>query len=350
MGFHSRQMILHVLVLWICAVLSTDAQNNQVAKPGCQSRCGNFSISYPFGIGKQGCYRDEGFEILCKSSEADKSIEAPFLGISDIEIVEISLLDLVRVRGPVTSNCYSNISLEEGRGRGRFNKMFNLSASPFTISDSHNKLFAVGCDVFSYISDPTIEQYISGCASLCPNNSDHHVDLLNGSCFGIGCCQTTIPKGFKMINLSVDSINRRTQLAGDSDFNRCSFAALLDYDPNNLNSNASSLVKALNHTIRTSTVTLDWAIGNTSCQNLSTGDECGSNSNCEDSITGFGYHCRCLRGFEGNPYLGCQDIDECKLDKCPKGAQCFNSEGGYECKRPPGYLPDTSEACFPGTF
>ncbi|XP_057780366.1 wall-associated receptor kinase-like 10 [Salvia miltiorrhiza] len=46
--------------------------------------------------------------------------------------------------------------------------------------------------------------------------------------------------------------------------------------------------------------------------------------------------CRCREGFEGNPYLSCVDIDECKNSSlnnvCGFGSDCVNTEGGFVCK------------------
>ncbi|KAK3005618.1 hypothetical protein RJ639_015895 [Escallonia herrerae] len=73
------------------------------------------------------------------------------------------------------------------------------------------------------------------------------------------------------------------------------------------------------------------------------------------------YHCRCLSGYEGNPYLegGCQDIDECKISIPANGTscssescfntngyhnttlcsigRCINTNGDYYCSCPSGY-------------
>ena len=58
---------------------------------------------------------------------------------------------------------------------------------------------------------------------------------------------------------------------------------------------------------------LDWAVGNVSCEEATKTRslKCKGNSKCVDSdATGIGYHCQCLPGFEGNPYLhDCQGDD-----------------------------------------
>ncbi|XWS21703.1 hypothetical protein CRYUN_Cryun30bG0077200 [Craigia yunnanensis] len=70
---------------------------------------------------------------------------------------------------------------------------------------------------------------------------------------------------------------------------------------------------------------------------------CQGDSTCYDVDNGSGYRCKCLDGYEGNPYRpnGCQDIDECKdpnLNNCEK--ICKNTKGYYTCLCPKGYQGD----------
>ncbi|KAK8604894.1 hypothetical protein V6N13_082360 [Hibiscus sabdariffa] len=91
---------------------------------------------------------------------------------------------------------------------------------------------------------------------------------------------------------------------------------------------------------------LDWFIGNETCEKVKANgmhDACQGDSTCYDVDNGSGYRCKCLDGYEGNPYLpnGCQDIDECKdpnLNKCE--GMCRNTKGNYTCFCPKGYHGD----------
>ncbi|XP_066165747.1 wall-associated receptor kinase 4 isoform X2 [Oryza sativa Japonica Group] len=82
-----------------------------------------------------------------------------------------------------------------------------------------------------------------------------------------------------------------------------------------------------------------WAVANLTCQEAKqnySGYACVSiNSTClgVNSTDGYiGYRCKCLPGFQGNPYVqnGCQDIDECNTPGICKGV-CHNTIGNYYC-------------------
>ncbi|KAL2941648.1 Wall-associated receptor kinase-like 2 [Bienertia sinuspersici] len=98
---------------------------------------------------------------------------------------------------------------------------------------------------------------------------------------------------------------------------------------------------------------LDWFVGdlNFSSNTRPTCDEakknsssyaCQLNTECVD-VGGGGYHCKCISGFEGNPYLepGCTDFDECASSSSnPCSMVCINTVGSYNCSCPPGYSGD----------
>lgn len=94
--------------------------------------------------------------------------------------------------------------------------------------------------------------------------------------------------------------------------------------------------------------------GATGCSQI---NECASNlHNCHPlvectDIVGSFLCGRCPSGYEGNGEgpLGCSDIDECfHAELCPKGLQCFNLPGGYECAVPdqcPNGYTRTEQGC-----
>ncbi|KAF9600616.1 hypothetical protein IFM89_011199, partial [Coptis chinensis] len=151
--------------------------------------------------------------------------------------------------------------------------------------------------------------YLTGCVSLC-NSRTINLNVSNGTCARIGCCQIAIPSCLKAFKLKVDSINIQNR-SWAFDFNGCSFAAVDDGQFSNTNKLATSyMTGSLNYTGSSSAV-LDWAIGEETCEEAkrnASNFACKDNSKCIDSSNGQGHQCRCLEGFRGNPYLlrGCQ--------------------------------------------
>jgi hypothetical protein len=65
---------------------------------------------------------------------------------------------------------------------------------------------------------------------------------------------------------------------------------------------------------------------------------CGENTVCTDRdlvgvVTASGRDCVCNSGFEGNPLLGCTDIDECRdpVFPCPSRSLCINTVADFSC-------------------
>ena len=92
-----------------------------IAKPGCDPKCGNVSIPFPFGIGKRSCFVDKLFEIVCNSSNA--SHPKPFLKHTQLEVFNISWYSdaytsydqQIVVNGPISFfNCREKESRKTG--------------------------------------------------------------------------------------------------------------------------------------------------------------------------------------------------------------------------------------------
>ncbi|KAL2517804.1 putative wall-associated receptor kinase-like 11 [Abeliophyllum distichum] len=170
----------------------------------------------------------------------------------------------------ISSMCYNKIG---GKTHENFSEV-DLGTSPFSFSNE-NKLTVVGCDDLSLMQGKDRVNFASSCFALCSDSSQ----LSDESCSGIGCCQTSIPKGLKRFIIRQATLNNHTK----------------------------------------------------------------ENSICVDSDTGLeGYRCNCSNGYEGNPYLrpGCQDINECENNPCHEKGICTNTPGGYNCSCRHGYLGD----------
>ncbi|KAK3144241.1 hypothetical protein QOZ80_4AG0310470 [Eleusine coracana subsp. coracana] len=314
-----------------------------IPSPQCQKQCGGVEIHYPFGIGKN-CSLEWFFSVKCQVQDG---ISKPFIG--EFELLDISLTrSTVRVLNYIASFCYNPSSgLMEKEGFG-----FNATNTPYLFSDVQNKYTVIGCDALAYISDSNGMGYESGCVSKCRRLSD----VTEGSCSGIGCCQTAIPKGMNFYKPDFDIGFNTTKIWR---FNRCNYAVLMETTTFNFSSTYINTTKFNDTSAGRVPVVIDWAIrnGGTSCE-IAKRNETGtyacisSNSECVDSMNGPGYFCNCSKGYDGNPYLpnGCKDINECIQSPCPSGGICHNTNGGYWCSCRPGRkYSRQSNTCNPDT-
>ncbi|XP_058202994.1 wall-associated receptor kinase-like 8 [Rhododendron vialii] len=310
-----------ILLLWLTTAESV--AEYPLAKPGCQERCGNIDIPYPFGIGPN-CSIADGFAVICNHSSNPPK---PFIKIINLEVLQISLSEsTVQVNNPViTSNC-------PGRANGKDVYFFS---TPFTFSDTHNRFTAMGCNNLALLVRGS--NIITACMSICNAFLPPSLNETAG-CYGINCCQTRIPHGLRMVNASLKSIDPNNNQHG------CKYAFMVDYqwfsDKDIFNVSEMDYVPAV----------LDWG-----CD--ANGSFCSANAHCSlyNANTSWnGRYCFCDEGYEGNPYLpsGCQDIDECSdpnLNHC--GGFCLNAPGGYNCSCPDG-LPFSNATIktFVGAF
>ncbi|XP_052620262.1 wall-associated receptor kinase 2 [Lactuca sativa] len=295
---------------------------SNIAKPGCQTKCGNLTVKYPFGIGK-GCYLDDGFELTCNSTHYDPP--KLFIGSSSIAIHNISDSEM-RIFNTIAYACYDEAGVPDIS-----DGWIQLKKSYRTFSQK-NKFTVIGCDDFVLMNGKLNEiDYVSGCLGLCSIESV----VPDGNCSGIGCCQASIPKGLRYINSSFKTFGNHTSVMS---LNPCTFAFLAEegsFDFGGVND-----LKDRNFNTRTNPIVpivVDWVVGGEGSCSQATA--CKGNSSCNDVDTG-GYRCSCKEGYEGNPYLdqGCQDINECE-DKTnfPCYGFCTNTPGSYNCTCLHGY-------------
>ncbi|XP_059631722.1 wall-associated receptor kinase 2-like [Cornus florida] len=320
-----KKLLLQLTVLGVISAAMAAPRSGQ-AKPGCLDSCGNVSIPYPFGT-NPGCYYDEEFLITCNNTFNPPK---PFLTDSTIDVTNISLNGQLNILQYIARDCYNQ------SGSQISHNVPSLQLSKFRISSTKNKFTAIGCDTSAKIQAYLGEnEYASGCMSIC-DSIDY---VTNGSCSGIGCCQTSIPKGVSYYEVTLESYYNHKRVWN---FSPCSFAFVVEEDKFNFSSNNLSDLE----NVEKLPVVLDWAIGNeTSCEDArkSSGYACKDHSNCYEVDNGSGYRCSCFDGYNGNPYLpnGCQDTDECNdptLNLCEK--KCENTAGSYKCSCPKGYHGD----------
>ena len=185
-------VLLQFTVIWmLLAAMAAPAAAQ--AKPGCLDRCGKVSIPYPFGTTKD-YYHSEQFLLNC-----DDSVVPHKLTIGEgVEVVSISPeLGELQILNYVGSDCYSR------SGELVHNNDPSLSSGlSYTISGRRNKFTAVGCDTYAIVrAYKGEERYTTGCMSVC----DSITNVKNGSCSGIGCCETSIPEGTTNFTVKLSS-------------------------------------------------------------------------------------------------------------------------------------------------
>ena len=271
---------------------STISKGAIITKPGCPRQCGNLTVPYPFGVG-QGCGIGSWYEINCNTS-----FNPPRAFQGGVQVYEITDSQ-VRISNSMAEKCYN----QSGALIQQKSAWTDLGGSPYTFSEV-NKFTVIGCDDFALITGSEGRNFTSGCVSLCSKAED----VLDGYCSGIGCCQTSVPKGLKYYFTSLSSLRNHTQTFS---FNPCSYAFLGEQDRFTFHG-ASDFADPnfMQRTLGTVPIVLDWVLGNQSCAAAQKANDyaCQGNSTCVDSDSGFGgYRCSCNKGYEGNPYLspGC---------------------------------------------
>ncbi|PIA65112.1 hypothetical protein AQUCO_00100538v1 [Aquilegia coerulea] len=264
------------------------------------------------------CSSEEWTYINCNTTFSPPK---PFIADTNLEVVDISGSE-VRIKNFPALECYSqsgDVTLDLSYA------WFDIIGSPYTFSSTKNKFTVIGCDTTT-LSGSKGSNYSSGCTSLCDNRED----VIDGSCTGIGCCQTAIPKGLQSFHASIVSLYNYTNVWS---FDPCGAAFLADQDIYKFKASDFLNVNSLSDV----PVVLNFAVGNQTCKDAQKDNAtfaCMENSHCYDSIDDVGYLCNCSEGYEGNPYLnhGCQDIDECEdPNKNPCEGICTNIQGSYNC-------------------
>ncbi|PIA50626.1 hypothetical protein AQUCO_01200079v1 [Aquilegia coerulea] len=284
--------ILCLIAIIFSWVVSAAAQSQ------CKLKCGDLHVPYPFGLGDSSkCSLDSSFSLFC-----NETINPPVLVYGNIPVLNISIENATAlVQIETALNCY-----DEGGSYTNYYQSLYLINTPFTFS-TLNRFTAIGCDTLGVLAyRPGLLG--TGCFSTCDQNTvipgPKNITQGGNPCPGIGCCETTVPRGLKNINISLSSVDDHKNILAS---NPCDYSFLAASSENSLH------VDFLRGGV-SSVVVLDWAIGNTSCETARSGGRddyiCGSNTNCINQDNGPGYKCSCVAGYKGNPYTetGCTDI------------------------------------------
>ena len=276
--------IAFFLLLTYGLVEEAPASSPAIAQPNCTDKCGNVKIPYPFGIGPN-CYMANWFEIVCNKTNFAAKAFLPSIGM---EVMEINISDpygtntysyyepgLIRVKMPIISSSSCINQSSDG---------VDFSGTPYFFSSYRNKFISVGCDNLATMTglDPMV---VVGCKTDCNNQK---LKDKQGTCSGFNCCQTTVPYGIQVLNVTFVNTHscKHAFLAETQWLNKTDLSngfLYLDYVPVVLEWTASYFTAFDFNEIRARH--LDW------------------------DYTSYGAkYFYCLYGYEGNPYLlpGCQ--------------------------------------------
>ncbi|XP_062081414.1 wall-associated receptor kinase-like 9 [Humulus lupulus] len=308
-----------------------------LARPGCQEKCGNVDIPYPFGIGPSECFLDERFEISC-----DNSYSTPVLKHTQLHVLNISLSPNSRddypeydysqwivVRNPISFFDCGNKTRQ---------KSANLTGTPFYYS-SDNVFIAVSGGVLATFKTRSGNMHFkNGCSSNSTTTTSTSHNFSN--CDGVECCATRVISYYSdvgdMFEISMDNGSSGTP----ANHSQCKYAFLIDYDEIDKHKTFGDLDYV--------PVRLSWFLNSTYFDVFKTHDmptetinfDCRTSTEDYDNLLESSsdriHHCWCKYGLRGNPYLvgGCnQDMNECidGIAFCYGGSTCVNTFGDSHC-------------------
>ncbi|KAI3893765.1 hypothetical protein MKX03_033282 [Papaver bracteatum] len=302
------------------------------AKPGCETKCGNVTIPYPFGVG-DGCsmsnkdgFGNTAFNIICNASFNPPK---PFIQANSEKLEVLSISDTeVRIR-----NSFTQISCVDKSGElfdsnyedGTLYSELNLTNTPFTVSYTNNNLFDIGCGVtdvyiYSNVHDRTLVVQRQ-CDKSCEIKEHNMINTFCKPNWYV-CCETEIPKGTKKFY---------GEPLWDLGNNSCGFVLLAElgkYSFNLLDLTLEGFLRTYKNSVIP--VVLDWAMGSnsTSCEEAQQNTEtyaCQVNSYCSETTNIPTY----------------RDVNECEdKNNNPCVGNCMNTIGSYTCSCPEGMSGD----------
>ncbi|XP_044398874.1 wall-associated receptor kinase 3 isoform X2 [Triticum aestivum] len=336
-----------------------------IGMPGCETRCGDMIVPYPFGMGSSYCYLP-GFNLTC-----DWLSDPPrlLLGDGTLQVAE----DIGYPSDATLAVVYAGNIQTDGNGHGRLGGGLG-DGGPYALPPAGNQLVLVGCNVRATLRSGNLT--LSSCSSFCHDGRTSYMKSGKSSllCSGMGCCQAPIVvnrevgAGGKLVPITSYDVELESFGRNRSDGRRWPARVFVAKKGWFTTWSAS---KQLSSDLRAAVdmevpFWLNWevvdgdATGDTDqlqrskeCPRDAAGGICKSNhTRCTRGDRG-GYLCFCKQGYQGNAYItnGCQDIDECKhaefqINRCY--GQCTNTDGAFQCRCPQGthgdpYMPG---GCF----
>ena len=180
-----KSVLLPTIYLILCLSQTSEASppDDYMVKPNCRYRCGNVSIPFPFGMGRS-CYMNEWYSVNCITINTSSGAVKAFLNhtkLNQLELLNVSIeLQTVTINSPIAIASYDQ------RQGSSVQKSIDLAGSPFLFSRLDNIFVVLGCGHAKLMDG---EKIWAGCTSI---SCSRNYSTVQG-CYGISCCQTTIP-------------------------------------------------------------------------------------------------------------------------------------------------------------
>lgn len=200
----------------VCA--QEDSTTWPIAKPGCDSGCGDVPIPYPFGMNRSDCYAGKWFEIECRNSTR------PYLKSIGLG-VEVLSFDVNRGTVDINNPIYRSNNCGTKTTKHPAVNNISLEGSPFVYSQRNNKFVAAGCNNIAFLKGKG--SAVSGCVSICDNDDDvGNTNLGTIECNGESCCENSLPMYLSEYTPEIKGLNENKK------GNHCSYAMIVQNQPN----------------------------------------------------------------------------------------------------------------------
>ncbi|XP_057515586.1 wall-associated receptor kinase 2-like [Amaranthus tricolor] len=162
-------MVFPWFALFLCSVIAVERvliTATNTTKPGCQTKCGNISVPYPFGIGSE-CSIEHSYSLICNTS-----YNPPKLFFSNAMRIQSSILNITETKLLITNTYFVSACFESQPN----NVKTSISGDslitfddidPFFYSYS-NKFTVVGCDIYGMLDyNDDFDKKLSTCLAVC---------------------------------------------------------------------------------------------------------------------------------------------------------------------------------------
>lgn len=267
-------------------------------KRGCPRTCGKVTIPYPFGLSKE-CAMGDDYVVNCRIING--ITYAVYVDEYTV-LLNVTETELTLTATPAAQSCNSAGEQVNDNTYGSL----NVIGKPYALSSTANRFIVTGCHHYGLIEAQTrAGRKVVSCVALCTKTED----LVDESCSGLGCCEAPIPKGLQAFNASLEKIVYNTSFTSGN----CSYAFIAKRGSINFRRAIDLQDPAFPLKVQVMPAIMDWFIANATCKEAhksSSTYACQNNTECVDlnnHLNVYGYRCKCLHGFEGNPYLspGC---------------------------------------------